>query len=67
MPENRENETYQFFFLKKALLEVTDTIDNIEFDEKHFEGMNVIGDFIVPVTFQSIYWSIFPLLINQKL
>ena len=51
MPENRENETYQFFFLKKALLEVTDTIDNIEFDEKHFEGMNVIGDFIVPVTF----------------
>ena len=42
------------FSSQKALLEVTDTIDNIEFDEKHFEGMNVIGDFIVPLRFQRL-------------
>lgn len=30
MPENRQHETYQFFFLKKAILEIRNNIDNLD-------------------------------------
>ena len=51
MPENRQHETYQFFFLKKAILEIRDNIDDLDIDEIHYEGINKIDNFFIPVTF----------------
>uniref|UniRef100_A0A6C0CPB2 RXYLT1 C-terminal domain-containing protein n=1 Tax=viral metagenome TaxID=1070528 RepID=A0A6C0CPB2_9ZZZZ len=51
MPERRQHETYQFFFLKKAILEIRNNIDNLDLDELHYEGINKINHFYLPVTF----------------
>lgn len=51
MPENRQHETYQFFFLKKAILEIRNNINDLDIDEMHYEGINKINNFYIPVTF----------------
>ncbi len=51
MSKNREHETYQIFFLKKAILEIRNNIDNLDLDELHYEGINKINKFYIPVTF----------------